>query len=49
VEVGVKFIDVPFGQMEWIDSIQFDKERTEAIIATLWVFCDKRTCSLRSG
>lgn len=35
---GVQFIDVSFGDMEWADSIRFDEERTEAIIATLWVF-----------
>lgn len=31
-------MDVPFGEMEWIDSIRFDEEREEAIIAILWVF-----------
>ena len=35
---GVKFIDVSFGEMDWTDRIRFDKEREEAIIATLWVF-----------
>ncbi|KAF1347253.1 HET-domain-containing protein [Lizonia empirigonia] len=35
---GVKFIDVAFGYMEWIDSIRFDEERGDAIIATLWMF-----------
>lgn len=35
---GVKFIDVSFGEMQWIDSIRFDKETEKAIIATLWVF-----------
>lgn len=35
---GVKFIDVAFGQMEWIDSIRFDGEGVDAIIATLWMF-----------
>lgn len=34
---GVKFIDVS-DEMEWIDSIRFDEEREEVIIATLWVF-----------
>ena len=34
----VKFIDVSFGGMEWVDSLRFDEKRTEAIIATLWVF-----------
>jgi hypothetical protein len=35
---SVKFIDASFGEMKWIDGIRFDEERTEAIIATLWVF-----------
>ena len=35
---GVEFIDVKFGEMEWIDSNQFDKTREEAIIASLWAF-----------
>jgi hypothetical protein len=35
---GVKFIDVSFGEMECIDSIRFDEDREEAIIANLWVF-----------
>jgi hypothetical protein len=35
---GVKFIDVRYGKMEWINSIRFDKKREEAIIASLWAF-----------
>jgi hypothetical protein len=35
---GIKFMDVSFGRMERIDSIRFDKETENAIIATLWVF-----------
>ncbi|KAF3028317.1 hypothetical protein E8E11_000098, partial [Didymella keratinophila] len=33
---GVQFIDVSFGDMEWVDSIRFDEETEKAIIATLW-------------
>jgi hypothetical protein len=40
---GVKFIDVGFGKMEWIDSLRFDEKREEAIIASLWAF---RDCTL---
>jgi hypothetical protein len=35
---GVKFINVEFGDMAWINSIRFDKNREEAIIASLWAF-----------
>jgi hypothetical protein len=35
---GVKFIDVEFGEMSWIDSIRFDEKREGAIIASLWAF-----------
>jgi hypothetical protein len=35
---GVKFIDVEYGEMEWINSIRFDKKKGEAIIASLWAF-----------
>jgi hypothetical protein len=35
---GVKFIDVEFGEMEWINSIRFDKKNRDAIMASLWAF-----------
>lgn len=35
---GIKFIDVKYGGIEWIDSLQFDKENGNAIIASLWAF-----------
>ncbi|KAF2026908.1 HET-domain-containing protein, partial [Setomelanomma holmii] len=35
---GVKFIDVKFGNMEWINSIRFDEKREGAINASLWAF-----------
>jgi hypothetical protein len=35
---GVNFIDIKFGEMEWINSIRFDMKREEAIIASLWAF-----------
>lgn len=40
---GVKFIDLAFGYMEWVDSIRFDEARTDAIIATLWVYREGAT------
>jgi hypothetical protein len=40
---GVKFIDVHYGGMEWIDSLKFDEENENAIIASLWTF---RDCTL---
>jgi hypothetical protein len=35
---AVKFIGVNWGEMEWIDSLRFDEENTNAIIASLWAF-----------
>jgi hypothetical protein len=35
---GVKFIDVNFGDMEWINSLQMDEENNDIIIASLWAF-----------
>jgi hypothetical protein len=35
---AIKFIGVNFGEMEWIDSLRLDEEKTDAIIASLWTF-----------
>ncbi|CAG5158159.1 uncharacterized protein ALTATR162_LOCUS5014 [Alternaria atra] len=37
---GIQFMDIPLGEVDWIDHLRFDEEREygHAIIANLWTF-----------
>ena len=37
---GIQFIDIPFGTVDWIKNLQFDKERKPALITDIGEFRD---------
>jgi hypothetical protein len=37
---GIRFMDIPFGTVDWIDNLRFDEERELALIANLGKFLD---------
>ncbi|PSN59278.1 hypothetical protein BS50DRAFT_658854, partial [Corynespora cassiicola Philippines] len=40
---GIKFINVPFGEVDWVGNLRFDKERDIALVAGVGKFRDCRT------
>ncbi|KAH8719320.1 heterokaryon incompatibility protein-domain-containing protein [Phaeosphaeriaceae sp. PMI808] len=41
---GIQFMDIPFGTIDWIDNLQFDKEYESALIADVGKF---RDCTMK--
>ncbi|KAF2179162.1 hypothetical protein K469DRAFT_694871 [Zopfia rhizophila CBS 207.26] len=40
---GIQYMDIPFGKVDWIDNLRFDKERQHALITDVGGFRDCRT------
>ena len=43
---GIQFSSTPFGKMEWIEKLQFDKKDKHALVADVGVF---RNCNVERG